>query len=136
MNPVNGLKMTVFPIYKEKPMEKMTTFGTGATRSSDEGKLDYEGYFSPLVLKRRAEYMLKHQYQADGQKRTSDNWQNGMDLARYIKSKFRHFMDMFLIHRGFPEEAENNDIEEAICADMFNAEGYLHELLKAKKEPK
>ena len=32
-------------------------FDTGATRDSVAGKLRYEGYFSPLVLKARAQYM-------------------------------------------------------------------------------
>lgn len=108
----------------------MREFETGATRNSDTGKLDYEGFFSPLVLKRRAEYMHKHRVQANGQLRASDNWQKGIPITEYIKSGWRHFHDWWAAHRG-----NDVDIEEAICALMFNAEGYLHELLKAKQGP-
>ena len=53
----------------------MRTFDTGATRDSDNDKLDYEGFLSPLVLRRYAEYLHKHRKQSDGKIRTSDNWQ-------------------------------------------------------------
>lgn len=108
------------------------TFATGATRTSSQGKLDFEGFLSPLVLKRYAEYLDKHRLQADGKLRDSDNWQRGMGLDVYMKSCFRHFMDMWAAHRG----AWSTDQEEAICAVLFNAMGYLHEALKQKQEPK
>jgi hypothetical protein len=56
---------------------RMRTFETGANRDSDDGKLDYEGFFSPLVLERRARYMRKYQVQG-GKVRPSDNWQLGI----------------------------------------------------------
>ena len=103
------------------------TFDTGATRNSDAGKLDYEGFLSPLVLERFAAYMHKHRKQENGALRDSDNWQKGIPLDAYIKSKWRHFMDIWKWHRGIPC-AES--LEEALCADLFNTMGYLHELLK------
>lgn len=112
----------------------MRTFPTGATRSSLEGKPDYEGFLSPIVIQRYGRYMLKHQTQADGQKRTSDNWQKGMGLRTFIKSKFRHFIDIWLIHRNYTDvTADGDDIEDALCADLFNTMGYLHETLILKK---
>lgn len=110
----------------------MRTFETGATRDDDTNKLDFEGFFAPSVLKRRAEYMNKHRVQADSGLRDSDNWQKGMTKETYMKSLFRHFMDLWLHHRGEGDEARE-DIEEALCAIMFNAEGYLFETLKDKK---
>lgn len=107
----------------------MRTFKSGATRDSDNNKIDYEGFLSPLALKRYGEYMLKHQEQADGQLRASDNWQKGIPREEYLKSLLRHAMDLWLVHRGFPEEARE-DIESALCAIIFNAQGYLHEHLK------
>jgi hypothetical protein len=104
-------------------------FSTGATRSADRGKLDYEGFLSPLVLERFAEYMNAHTTQADGNKRESDNWQKGMPLDSYMKSGWRHFMDWWKEHRGI-ETSEG--IENAICAQIFNLQGYLHEHLKKK----
>lgn len=106
------------------------TFETGATRDTDDGKLDYEGFLSPLVLRRYAEYMHRHRYQSDGSLRSSDNWQKGIPLEAYMKSGWRHFMDWWGNHRG-DAGGEDPDIEEALCALIFNASGYLHELLNS-----
>ncbi len=104
----------------------MRTFGTGATRNTDVNKLDYEGFLSPTVLKRYAEYLHKHRVQADGNIRESDNWQKGIPKDVYMKSAFRHFMDVWSCHRG----VGNADLEESLCATLFNLMGYLHEVLK------
>ena len=106
-------------------------FKTGATRSPLQDKLQYEGFFSPLVLRRRAQYMHKHRHQSDGNTRAADNWQKGMPLETYIDSGMRHFIDWWLHHRQYGAVAEEA-LEEALCALMFNAEGYLYELLKWK----
>lgn len=111
----------------------MRSFDTGATRNSDAGKFDYEGFISPLVLERYGKYMDKHRYQADGNVRDSDNWQRGIPQTAYIKSGFRHFVDWWKEHRGIPTQ---DGIEEAICALIFNAMGYLHELLKKSNNEK
>lgn len=115
----------------------MRTFDTGATRDVDETKFDYEGFLSPLVLARFAEYMHKHRVQADGKLRDSDNWQKGMPLNVYMKSAWRHFFDWWLEHRR--GAVVGCDVtEEAICALIFNAQGYLHALLverEAKRVP-
>lgn len=108
----------------------MRTFATGATRNTDEGKYDYEGFLSPLVLERFGEYMNKHRKQADGNLRDSDNWQKGIPKNAYMKSAFRHFFDLWKEHRGI---LTKDGIEEALCALLFNVMGYLHEYLKEKK---
>jgi hypothetical protein len=105
------------------------TFSTGATRDSVAGKLRYEGYFSPLVLRARAEYMRTHQVQADGELREPDNWQKGIPADALMDSAFRHFMDWWLAHRE-----HGGDVQEAICALMFNAEAYLHAVLMEPAE--
>lgn len=110
-------------------MSSMRKFDTGATRNTDEGKLDFEGFLSPLVLERYGQYMHKHRMQADGNLRDSDNWQKGIPLAAYMKSGWRHFRDWWREHRGYPTD---EGIEEALCALIFNASGYLHEHLKAQ----
>jgi hypothetical protein len=109
-------------------------FETGATRSSAEGRYDPEGYLSPLALERWAEYMHKHQYQADGSMRESDNWQKGMPQESMAKGMWRHFLHFWLRHRGFtPNDVKSGaDIEEDLCAIIFNAQAYLHNLLVAK----
>ena len=105
------------------------TFNTGATRDSEEGKNDYEGFLSPLVIKRYGDYMTKHRKQSDGSLRSSDNWQKGIPKEAYIKSAWRHFLDLWREHRG---NKSREVIEEALCALIFNIQGYLHEILKEK----
>ena len=109
----------------------MREFDTGATRNPDLDKYDYEGFLSPLVLERYARYMHGNRIQADGQLRESDNWQKGIPLDEYMKSGWRHFMDWWLDSRGNPSR---EGLEMALCGVLFNAMGYLHEILKAKKE--
>ena len=104
----------------------MREFDSGATRDNDADKLDFEGFLSPLVLTRYASYMHSHRKQADGELRDSDNWQKGIPLAVYMKSAWRHFIDWWNDHRGFETD---DGVEEALCALIFNASGYLHELL-------
>lgn len=109
---------------------KVRIFDSGATRDQDADKLDYEGFLSPRVLQRFAEYMHTHRVQPDGRLRDSDNWQRGMSLESYMKSGFRHFMDWWRHHRGL---TARETLEEALCGILFNVQGYLHEILKAKE---
>ena len=106
---------------------KIRTFETGATRDSELGKLDYEGFLSPTVLKTYAEYMNKHRVQSDGKLRDSDNWQRGIPKSVYMKSLWRHFMDLWLEHRGFKSR---DGLMNALCDIPFNAMGYMYETLK------
>jgi hypothetical protein len=106
-------------------------FDSGASRNSDQGKLDYEGFLDPLVLEAYAEYMNKNRYLEDGSVRDSDNWQKGIPKDAYMKSMWRHFLDVWKNHRG--HEAEETQITN-LCAVMFNAMGMLHEMLKEKAE--
>ena len=107
----------------------MRTFETGATRDSDAEKIDPEGFFSPLVIQRYCDYMQRHQTQADGKIRVSDNWQKGIPRDAYMKSLWRHFLDVWLVHRGCGRQ---EDQQELLCAILFNAMGYLHVLLKTE----
>lgn len=103
-------------------------FESGATRDQDVNKLDYEGFLSPRVLQRFAEYMHENRKQTDGALRDSDNWQKGIPKDAYMKSLLRHLMDVWLMHRAKAYPAE--DMEKALCAVIFNAQGYLFELLR------
>jgi hypothetical protein len=107
----------------------MRKFETGATRDTDQDKFDYEGFINPIVMYRYAQYMHKHRKQADGQLRDSDNWQKGIPITVYMKSLLRHVMDLWFHHRkrsGYAREG----IQETLCAIIFNAMGYLFELMK------
>lgn len=128
------------PVEPTSEPTSIRTFQSGATRDSDAGKLDYEGFLSPLVLERFAEYMNQHRTQPDGALRDSDNWQKGIPKTQYLKSLWRHFVDVWKILRGVPalERGTGREIQldEALCAVLFNAMGLLHEVLKddRKKE--
>ena len=102
-------------------------FSTGASRDTDIGKLDFEGFFSPIVMVEFAKYMNKNRTMKDGSTRDSDNWQKGIPKDAYMKSMHRHFMDLWLEHRGYPSRSGKI---EALCAIIFNAQGYLLEELK------
>ena len=114
----------------------MRNFDTGATRDTDVGKNDYEGFYSPLVVEAFGDYMNKHRIQADGKLRDSDNWQKGIPKDVYLKSLWRHFLDIWFLHRGYKrfdkQRNEEITIDEAICAMLFNLMGYLYEVLKEK----
>lgn len=105
---------------------RIRNFVTGATRDVEANKLDYEAFFAPLVLERRAQYMQKHRKQADGSLRAGDNWQKGMPRAVYMSSLVRHVMDLW---REWRSEKHVDLMAELLCAVMFNAEGLLLELL-------
>ncbi|HEV2417039.1 MAG TPA: dATP/dGTP diphosphohydrolase domain-containing protein [Terriglobia bacterium] len=109
----------------------MRVFETGATRSNDAGKIDYEAYLSPMVIEAFGRYMLKHEKQADGSRRSGDNWQKGIPKDEYLKSAWRHFWDWWALHRSVKLRGSTT-MEDAICALLFNAMGYLHEYLKSR----
>lgn len=113
--------------------EVMEVFNTGANRNVSADKLDYEGFLSPAVLKEYAEFMHKNRHLPNGEIRDSDNWQLGIPLNNYMKSLLRHVMDVWLWHRG---RKGNEPLKVALCAVIFNASGYLHELIKKEDEIK
>jgi len=86
---------------------------------------------SPLVLERYAQYMHQHRTMPDGSLRGADNWQKGIPKPVYMDSALRHVMDWWKIHRKLPVK---DGIEDVLCAVIFNAMGYLYEILKRKKE--
>lgn len=122
-----------------KTPQGVREFGTGATRDLDANKLDFEGFLSPLVMERYAEHMHKARRMPDGSMRDSDNWQLGIPLGVYIKSLWRHFFAVWKLWRGHPVtevvkgETIVKDLETELCALLFNANGMLHEILKAKR---
>lgn len=106
-------------------------FETGATRDIDTDKHDPEGFIHPLVIVAYNEYMHKHRIQTDGSLRAADNWQRGIPQDAYMKSMWRHFLDVWLYHRGCGYKAKELQVE-ALTALMFNVMGYLYEVLKQK----
>jgi len=105
-------------------------FESGATRDDETNKLDYEGVLSSKVLVEFAKYMNKHRVQSDGSLRASDNWQKGIPMDVYMKSAWRHFMDMWMEHRKL---GSRDGMEEAVMGLLFNVMGYYHEYLKEMK---
>ena len=83
------------------------------------------------VIKEFGNYMLKHQIQADGSMRESNNWKKGIPLEAYMVSMWRHLQTVWLHHEG-RSDLTDETLEDALCGVIFNASGYLHELLKEK----
>lgn len=112
----------------------MRYFPSGASRDNDTDKADFEGFYSPLVIEAFGDYMTKHRKQADGKIRDSDNWQRGIPKTAYIKSTWRHYLDLWFLHRGYKrfdkKDGHEITIKEACCAILFNIQGYLFEYLK------
>ena len=130
---------------KENNMENTTTgggcirvdknvrvFGTGATRDTNEGKLEYARFFSPEVLYYFAQYMHKNRFQSDGTLRDPDNWKKGMTRDVYMDSLARHYHDVWLHHEGSGDLATEN-LHDSLCGLMFNSMGYLYEETKITK---
>lgn len=118
----------------EKESNPIRKYETGATRDTAEGKLDYMKALSPIVLRRYVQYLDKHRLQPDGNMRDFDNWKKGIPLETYHSSKGRHFMATWLLEEGY-EVSDNHgpvDEENALCGELFNTMGRLHEILKAK----
>lgn len=112
-------------------------FATGATRSASDNKVDFEGFLSPLALRRFGEYMhlcRTRNVPAGETLRASDNWQKGMPVPEYMKSLLRHVVEMWLLLDGYPVTDERGpiDLETAACAAFFNVQGILHETVKAR----
>jgi hypothetical protein len=112
---------------KAKGGDAPRVFKTGASRNNDTGKLDFDGFFSPLALEAQAEYMNYHRSLEDGSTRDSDNWQKGIPLDAYRKSAWRHFMDVWKFGRGMPIK---ENFVFAACGLLFNINGWLHVYLK------
>ena len=118
----------------------MRKFTTGATRDNDTDKLDYEGFLSPLVLERYAQFMHEHRWQVDGKIRASGNWQRGIPQEAYVKSLLRHVIVLWKLWRNLTVKSEQfgrvwrpPSIEDACCAIMFNIMGLLFERLRGGK---
>ena len=106
------------------------TFETGATRDTDEGKLDWEGFIHPAAMGFFVRYMQKHRHQADGTLRDADNWQKGIPRKQYMKSLVRHVWDLWTVWRTEPEMELT--IIDLLCAIMFNVQGLLLEIYKGR----
>jgi hypothetical protein len=112
------------------------TFESGASRDTDDDKLDYEGFLSPLVLQEFAEYMHGHRFMKDGTVRDSDNWQKGFPEGVAEKSLARHYMDLWIMHRlGVTEytrpNGEHVTKREALAGIFFNVQAiWLTEIQK------
>jgi hypothetical protein len=58
----------------------------------------------------------------------------GIPLKEYMRSLMRHTWDVWKIHRGYiardRKTGEIITMKRALCAVIFNVQGYLHEYLK------
>lgn len=116
----------------EEAMEDFKrTFASGATRDSNTNKLAYDQGLSVQVLQSYMEYLGRHRKMKDGSLRDWNNWKAGIPIAAYRESLLRHCIDAVRRSKGLPvpEDASLNDL---LCAVIFNAGGWLFELLVAQ----
>jgi len=133
--------------------EQIRIFKTGATRDTDNNKLDFDGFLSPLTIQAYSEYLHKHRIQSNGELRDSDNWQKGISPKVYIKSAWRHFVALWALYRGYyvyeDEKKQTHilyrkpntmpedwwgaiNILDSACGVLFNVSGFIHEILKKR----
>ena len=115
------------------------TFESGATRDTEEGKISYPGILSWQVLQRFGDYMSEHRLQKDGSLRGWANWKLGIPKEAYLQSLFRHLVDVWMMHEQRDDLGDELDcyednkiLEDALCAILFNAQGYLYEHLNGR----
>ena len=112
-----------YRVIEEESKPTMRTFETGATRDSNEDKLDYKGFLSMIAIKQFAEYMHSHRKQADGSMRASDNWRKGIPVSAYEESMTRHVFEWLQAL----EAGDRDKAFEIAPAIFFNLQGFMHE---------
>lgn len=110
----------------------LRTFSTGATRDTNEGKLEPWGFASPLAELEYSRYMNKHRIQSDGQLRDSDNWKRGIPILAFYHSLSRHILAFRLLMEQEDGPVPDNEIIDVLCAVKFNVDGLIHEYAKKK----
>lgn len=122
-----GAAFLLYPYLGTRRKEKMReVFGASVARGEERSLLE------PNVLEAFGRYMHKHRLLEDGTLRPSDNWQLGIPKDAYMSSAWRHFLDWHLEHRGYKSR---EGLEDALCALLFNVQGYLFEVLKEHEIP-
>lgn len=135
-DPKPSVQLTSAEKKETNPKDVIRKFDTGATRDTVEGKLSYVKALSPIVLQRYVQYLNVHRKQPDGSLRDFDNWKQGIPIDAYFDGLGRHFVAAWLLEQGFTAEDNHGPVmlEDTLCAIIFNASGWLHELLKEELE--
>ena len=109
---------------------KIRKFESGASRDTNENKLEIARFLSPEVLERFCEYMNHHRTMRDGSLREPDNWKNlfGENHEQVcLDSMARHF---FAYWKNCYTTKDNAQKEEELCGIIFNAMASLYAILK------
>lgn len=116
-----------------KKAEPLRSFGeSGAVRTSDDGKLDVMHTLDPLVLRRVAKYLTDARVR---NKIEPGNWKRGIPRKALMESLLRHVLDVWshlaraLEGRAVVDIEPQPDLEDELCALIFNASGLLREVL-------
>jgi hypothetical protein len=133
----------VVPSAPVEPTGKVRQFASGATRDTDQNKLNYRGFENPFVTKRFAEFMHKNRRQSNGELRAADNWQKGIPREAYMESLERHVNEVKEMHEaeagrspeswGVPVLADRELLLDTLSAVIFNAQGMMLEIMKGTK---
>jgi hypothetical protein len=118
-------------IQEAMSQESKRIFASGATRDTNKDKLAYDKGLSMQVLQAYMEYLGKHRLMKDGSLREWNNYKKGIPIETYRESLMRHTVDVVRKSYGLPLREEMS-LPELLCAVIFNASGYLFELLVAE----
>lgn len=103
---------------------KIRKFKTGATRNTNEDKLEIHRFLCAECIKIWCEYMHKHRKQGKNI-REPDNWKKKIPNEELLASATRHWHDWWLEDTGFKSREGLND---ALCGVIFNTLARLHSL--------
>lgn len=114
----------------------LRTSETGCIRNSSQGKVNYQGALSPLVLEAYGKYIQKHALLPDGTIRDNKNWQKLFGTPEEhrqicIESMWRHFLDVLMEHDGYNSR---DGLDEALGGLFFNLSAYWFSILKEEQE--
>lgn len=120
----------------------MRKFSSGATRDSNDDKVDYLKITPAIIDHSFGQYMRRKRVQPDGSLRDFDNWQGGFgdtpeeNARQCLDSIDRHVKDIALILDGYTvnERGTPISLEDSWNAIRFGSQAGLFHFIKNRKE--
>jgi len=111
--------------------KKDRVFESGASRNSEEGKLQKDRFLNPRVIHEYSKFMHNNRKTDSGLVREGDNWQAGIPIPALLGSMTRHTEDVKLHLGGYSADADEEYLD-SIFGAIFNLMGLAHAELNLK----